>query len=257
MFRVTQSGKLKSEDMNIALDELLKKSNNIENGSLTDRYNLKEMPSNSYPARAEQNVIDSHGTVIFSHGDLTGGYAFTQKVAKKHRRPCLHIDLDKTTAYDASIKINGWMYEYNIGILNIAGSKSSKDPKIYRVVKTIIKTAIRLNLAGIHNVAGFEEEIKSPPQTVDEAVDRLINELSLKDKTMIAKMPEYDLPDLHLNLGMYMRNNFKLWSGNIQLLKSCELVAGRDNIIKEGAASVIIRELWKKLKESHGLRVVK
>ena len=116
---------------------------------------------------------------------------------------------------------------------------------------------IWLNIAGIHNADIFEENINNPPQTVWEAVDRLLNELPLKDKTKIAKMKEYDLPDLYLSLGAYMRKNLKLWSGNIALMLSCEAVAGRDNVVKKGAAAVIIKELWKKLKESHGLRVVK
>ena len=32
-----------------------------EDGTLADRYELKEMPSDSYSARTEQNVIDSDG----------------------------------------------------------------------------------------------------------------------------------------------------------------------------------------------------
>ena len=34
-----------------------------EDGPLLDKYKLQEMPTDSYPARTEQNVIDSDGTV--------------------------------------------------------------------------------------------------------------------------------------------------------------------------------------------------
>ena len=61
-----------------------------EDGPLADRYELKEMPSDSYPARTEQNVIDSDGTLIISHGPLTGGSDYTREKAKKHKKPCLH-----------------------------------------------------------------------------------------------------------------------------------------------------------------------
>jgi hypothetical protein len=44
-----------------------------EDGPLPDKYQLEEMPTGSYPARTEQNVIDSDGTVIFSRGKPTGG----------------------------------------------------------------------------------------------------------------------------------------------------------------------------------------
>ena len=60
-----------------------------EEGTLPDKYHLQEMPSGSYEKRTEQNVLDSDGTVIISRGKLTGGSALTQKLAKKHIRPCL------------------------------------------------------------------------------------------------------------------------------------------------------------------------
>ena len=44
-----------------------------EDGPLPDKYQLQEMLTNSYTKRTEQNVIDSDGTVIISHGRLTGG----------------------------------------------------------------------------------------------------------------------------------------------------------------------------------------
>jgi hypothetical protein len=44
-----------------------------EDGMLSEKYNLEEMTSKSYPKRTEKNVVDSDGTVIFTHGKLTGG----------------------------------------------------------------------------------------------------------------------------------------------------------------------------------------
>jgi len=44
-----------------------------EAGPLPDKYALTEMPTKDYLARTRQNVLDSDGTVIFSHGDRTGG----------------------------------------------------------------------------------------------------------------------------------------------------------------------------------------
>ncbi len=49
------------------------KGRSTENGKLPDKYKLKEMPTKSYPNRTEQNVIDSDGTLIITHGKLTGG----------------------------------------------------------------------------------------------------------------------------------------------------------------------------------------
>ena len=55
-----------------------------EDGPFPDKYNLKEMPTSSYPKRTERNVIDSDGTLIISHGNLSGGSLLTRKLATNH-----------------------------------------------------------------------------------------------------------------------------------------------------------------------------
>jgi len=78
------------------------------------------------------NVIGSDGTIIFSHGRLTGGSAYTKTMATKHNRPCLHIDLNETDIFHASLLMLEWVDEQEIKTLNVAGPSASKDPKIYR-----------------------------------------------------------------------------------------------------------------------------
>ncbi|MCK4984938.1 MAG: putative molybdenum carrier protein, partial [Desulfobacterales bacterium] len=117
-----------------------------ENGNLHDKYKLKEMPTKSYPKRTEQNVIDSDGTLIITHGKLTGGSKLTQKVAKKHDRPCIHINLNETLLFMAASKINSWIIEHGIEVLNVAGSRASKDPEIYKDAFYIVEGAVLLGL---------------------------------------------------------------------------------------------------------------
>ena len=52
-----------------------------EDRALSEKYNLHEMVTISYPKRTEKNVVDSDGTLIFSHGKFTGGSLFTEKKA--------------------------------------------------------------------------------------------------------------------------------------------------------------------------------
>ena len=54
-----------------------------EDGPLPAKYKLKEMPTSSYPAQTEQNVIDSDGTLIISHGKLGGGADLTKKTCNR------------------------------------------------------------------------------------------------------------------------------------------------------------------------------
>jgi len=46
------------------------KGRKTEDGRLPDKYQLKEMLTASYPKRTEQNVIDSHGTLIITYGEF-------------------------------------------------------------------------------------------------------------------------------------------------------------------------------------------
>jgi hypothetical protein len=93
------------------------------------------------------------------------------------------------------------------------------------------------------------------PTSVKEAVDRLMLELSFKDKARIANMAEGDLIDLQFSLGEDIKYRFYLWS-NTYLLESCRAVSGEDDVYATEACCIIIRELWKKLQETHKMRLV-
>ena len=123
------------------------KGRKTEDGILPDKYNLQEMPTSSYPKRTEKNILDSDGTLIISHGELTGGSALTRKLATKHGRPWLHIDLD-TIDVDPSNVIKPWIGMYGIKVLNVAGSRASKDPDIYKDTVKLLKA--------VHHIRTFQ-----------------------------------------------------------------------------------------------------
>jgi hypothetical protein len=222
-----------------------------EDGQLPDRYQLQEMPTISYMARTEQNVIDSDGTLIFSRGAPTGGTEYTRKMVLKHKKQLLHIDLKLKTSYDAAYRILSWIESYHIKILNVAGPRASKDPAIYNDVFKILDMAYK-----IHKVDQIRN-LEKLPKTVDEAVEKLIVELPLKDKTTIANMAENDLMTLQITLGSYIGSEFGIWTGNSELLYSCKQASGDDHIDPDHAPTVIIEKLWKRLTESYKLRIVK
>jgi len=112
-----------------------------ENGMLDDKYHLKEMETANYNKRTEQNVIDSAGTLIISHGKLTGGSDHTRDMVLRHGRPWLHIDLNKTESFQAAKQIRSWLAEHKIEVLNVAGPRASKDSAIYQATVDILETA--------------------------------------------------------------------------------------------------------------------
>jgi hypothetical protein len=240
-------------ELGIPHDGWIPKGRRTEDGRLPDIYRLKETLSIDYSQRTELNVLDSDGTLIISHGKLTEGSALSVKLAKKHRKPCLHIDVGEickanATEFKAVEIIGSWIELRGISTLNVAGPRASKDPRIYEAVTRILKGLL---------YPPPERIVSTLPNTVDEAVRRLNSDLPLKDKTMIARMGENDLPGLFLTLGAYIRDKFGLWSGNEALLDSCRSVSGENNIHEDDASMVIIRELWEELRKSHTIKVVK
>lgn len=228
------------------------KGRKAEDGRLPDKYRLSETSTIDYNQRTELNIIDSEGTLIFSHGAPTGGSAFTQQMAKKHHRPCLHIDLNEIEESKAVQIIASWIGTRKMKILNVAGSSASKDSAIYDAVKRILGSVF----------APPPEHIVQPfPTTTQEAVKRLIVELSLKEKTNIARMEENDLASLYDAMGKYIMEKFGLLSGNEELMESCRFVSIKYGIHydlhEEDASALIIREMWRELQKSYALRTVK
>jgi len=115
-----------------------------EDGVIPPSYHLNEMPTDSYALRTEQNVVDSDGTLILSHGPLSGGSALTQELAEKHERFCLHIDLNRIPAFKAAAMIAAWVVLHPIKTLNVAGPRAGNDPDIYQKTKDIL-------IAAFHN----------------------------------------------------------------------------------------------------------
>jgi len=233
-----------------------------EDGPLPPEYQLQETRSTSYADRTEKNVLDADATLIISRGPLTGGSEYTREMAVKHKRLWLHLDLKKIPAFQAAIAINDWISKKGIAILNVAGPRASKDPKIYKDTLNILESCYYLGLvqggaAGDHRMSDTARRPFQQPQNINEAVESLISQMPLKDKATVANMSPDELPNLHLSLGDYILNNFGLSSGNQKLIESCRLEADGAFDHEKDAVAIIIGALWKKLRRTHKLRVVK
>ena len=237
------------------------KGRKAEDGSLSDKYELQELPTDSYPERTEQNVIDSDGTLIISHGSLTGGSGYTRKMAMKQSKPWFHIDLNKTPTFHAGILIEGWISKNRIEILNVAGPRASKDSQIYGLVTIILELVYNLEISKDDRPKLPYDQLKihrpestDLPKTIDDAVNTLINEFSLQDKNTIANMAEENLTDLHFSLGLSIRNRY-LYPRNEKLLESCRQETMDKYLHWDEASKVIIKRLWVELRKSHKLRI--
>jgi len=98
---------------------------------------------------------------------------------------------------------------------------------------------------------------KKFPETVSDAVEKLLFDLPQIDKVRIANISENDLVDLHFSLGMQIRDGHGLWADNEKLIQSCRQISGDKNLHIDDASLVIIRKLWVRLKETNRIRVIK
>ena len=96
-----------------------------------------------------------------------------------------------------------------------------------------VSYGVKLNWLKIGQL--FLQNNFSLPETVDEAVERLMTVLEDEAKSDIRSMTEDDLIDLHFSLGMAIRNAFDLHVPWSKLLASCGVVHPDD------ASGVIIK----------------
>ena len=189
----------------------------------------------------------SDGTLILTHDKLAGGSKYTKKCAVKHKRPWLFFNLNEFPANEAIPLIVSWIFRKKIEVLNVAGSRASKDPKIYEKTYQVIN-----HVYWLCQVKSGATKIRlDQPQTVDEAVDQIIAEMPLSDKVAVAKFTDEQNDILKHTLGIYLRNQLRHKSVNKELMEDCIAKSGIKDLDEDEAATVILRELWKKLRETH------
>lgn len=98
----------------------------------------------------------------------------------------------------------------------------------------------------------------SLPSTVAQVVELLYHDISLRDKVIMAQLSENELDSsVYLAMAKTIRMEFGLYNGNTDLLNSCSGYLGLKYDAYEDPAMVIIKELWKKIKKTHSLHLVK
>lgn len=117
-----------------------------EDGTLDAKYKkMAELDAPDYDVRTEKNVTDADATLIFTYGIIGGGSALTIEIAKKYKKPFLHVDFN-TLSEDESVKrIKGWLNKIKPPVLNVAGSRESTSKGIYEKVYRVLKSVLNYN----------------------------------------------------------------------------------------------------------------
>jgi len=236
-----------------------------ESGTLPENYKLQEMPTDDYSKCIEQNVKDSKGTLIIFYGKLSGDLYRAERETLKHKHQLLGVDLNQTIAFHAASLVNDWIQLRYIDVLYVVGPGKAANPNAGKHTKLMLERALILDLMNVPSHRAITDFSKNKhlqkrpvlPKTIHEAVERLITEMALKDKVVIANMAHDELLNLNSNLGAYIRNAFRLWSGNHELMESCKFVSKNNNLDVDDASFAIIDAMWEKLRKTHKLKVIK
>ena len=91
---------------------------------------MKETPNANYIQRTEWNIRDSDATVIFTIADkLTGGSKRTAEFAAVYGKPVLHLATERHCP-DPGGLLRECVVKNRVRLLNVAGSRASKEPEV-------------------------------------------------------------------------------------------------------------------------------
>ena len=116
-------------ELGISVGGYCPKGRRSEDGTIPDKYPMMETSTSNYGIRTEKNVFESDGTLILNVGQVSSGTAYTIKMARRHKKPSLVVQLDKDASNEVVLD---WLVTNKIKVLNVAGPRESKIPGIHR-----------------------------------------------------------------------------------------------------------------------------
>jgi putative molybdenum carrier protein/uncharacterized protein DUF6794 len=254
-----------SMKLGIAFGGWIPKGTAPEVATGADRYNRVEMATAKQTEADRMNIRKSDATLILSHGKLPIDAQNIAATTRRYSTPLLHIDLDQTSGFNAAAMINEWVMDNTISILHVSGPMEKKDKRIYQATLDILQAVYFLNLTETSmNLSMDSADLlgnlpggQSPPENVETAIDIIIDAMPLKDRTQMANMREEEIAALQLTLGLYIKGKLDRWSGHAAFMQSCAAAAKREKMDPSNMSMVLIKMVWKKLRVTHRLRVVK
>ena len=231
----------------------------------SDKYNRTELASDQQTEANKTNIRNSDGTLLLSHGVLGFDTHEIENTARRYSTPLLQIDLNQVNAFNGAAMINDWIMENAITILHVSGPSQMEDQRIYQATHDILQAVYFLNLTETsvnlsmdsRNQVHAQPDNEQAPDSADAAVELIIKAMSLKDRTQLANFRAEEIAALQLTLGLYIKAKLDFWSGRADFDRSCEAVAEEEKMDKSNLPMVLIKLVWKKLRHTHRLRIVK
>lgn len=93
------------------------------------------------------------------------------------------------------------------------------------------------------------------PRTVDEVADLLISDLPPQHMATLSGLSENEFVRLYDSVANYVLDEFKVWTGNDDLLESCMDQVDDANQTTD-PAMIILRRVWQKLNDFPEILIV-
>jgi hypothetical protein len=93
---------------------------------------------------------------------------------------------------------------------------------------------------------------------LDALITELVDELPFESRVRAANLDEDEIKLLEAVLGKFLTYRLEKLDEQVneELLKECIARSGDESLDDVGASAFILKELWKRLRETHKLRVV-
>jgi len=231
----------------------------------SDKYNRTELSSGQQREANKTNIRKSDGTLLLSHGVMGFDTHEIENTTRRYSSPLLQVDLNQINAFNAAAMINDWIMENTISVLHVSGPSHMEDQRIYQATHDILQAVYFLNIteASVSLSVESKDQVNAQadkerlPDSVDSAVDLIIEAMSLKDRTQLANFRAEEIAALQLTLGLFIKSKLESWSGRADFDRSCEAAAEEEKMDKSNLPMVLIKRIWKILRATHRLRVVK
>jgi hypothetical protein len=121
------------------------KGRKAEDGVIPFRYQLQETSGSDYAERTRRNAEDSDATLILTDSPssdlpLRGGTLLTWSFCQQLARPVLVIRLRRP---GPDKRLQDWLADHRVGVLNVAGPRASKHPELYAAAKAYLLRVLR------------------------------------------------------------------------------------------------------------------
>lgn len=133
-----------ADELGFPYDGWVPRGRRANDGTVPEKYKLREHANPDYPPRTWANVRDSEGTLIVCPLPIASGSKLTLKYCRDQRKPVVVRDFVKvrTQPDEVAEEVLAWCRKQRVTVLNVAGSREKRCRGIQEAVRTLIKTLI-------------------------------------------------------------------------------------------------------------------